>query len=146
MRLLRSRLRQGGRVKTEGWLSLPTRRLMASFGKRVKLSTRGVTELVLEHATPLYLREVGRRLDELLPLLERIRIFEYWGIKPAAHPTLPSRIGTGPGAVVLDPHEHFRLRERALPIMEQLGRYGLSPDRLLALVPTKRHPRSVSCM
>jgi hypothetical protein len=126
----RLRLRLAGRHKLEVWVSGACLKAMAEFGDLGGKQRQQVGELVLERAAPLYLAQVSRRLDTVLPVLRRIRLFEHYGIRPSPTPAAPYRFGHGPQAVVLDPHEYHRCleeRERLRPVFEQLARLGIDP-------------------
>ena len=124
----RARLRLAGRQRIEAWISQARREMMDRFGARGDLPRQGVAELILESATPLYLREVNRRLDLVIPLLQRIRLFERYKVVPRTEPGPPYRIGRGPSAIMLDPHEYHLLlqqREQARAIFQELSRLGI---------------------
>lgn len=79
--------------------------------------------MVMEFATPLYLRELQKRLDRALPLYVEVLKYEHFGVLPS--PTgEPVRIGFGSDAVILDPVEHHRLRETLAPVLAELAKYG----------------------
>ena len=137
VRKFRASLRAGGRARAEVFLTLATKELMNKFGGRTKMSLRKVTDLVMEFATPLYLRELTKLLDEVAPLFTRLREFEYWGVHPSPTPTASVRIGSGPTAVNLDPHEHHKLRAQLIPLLEKLRRYGFPPEKVSAIFPKK---------
>jgi hypothetical protein len=97
-----------------------------------------VAELILTSATPLYLREIDRRLDQLLPMIERMRVFEHYGVVPTEKPGPPLRIHAGNHAVLLDPNELAALLAKTAPLLHQLTRYGLKQTEILAMVPPYR--------
>ncbi len=132
----RARLRAADRRKIEVWISLQRLTLLRSFAKECGCPAIRIAELVMEHATPLYLREVKRRLEVVRPLLAKIKVFEHYGVTLSEHPTAPCRIGAGSDAIILYPHEHFRLRQSAEPLLVQLEHYGMSRAFVRTLVPT----------
>lgn len=136
----RAKLRSSGRIKVEPWITAKTKGLMTEFGRRIGMEVKGVSELILEAATPLYLAEIGRRLDALVPLVERIREFEYYGIRPTPGAAEPVRINGASGPVILDPREYQNLLEKVTPLVAQLQRYGISKSALSKLVPVKKRP------
>jgi len=130
----RARLKAGGKHRIEAWITQSTSDLVESFAARTGSDFSAVLELVLERATPLYLREVTRRLDEIMPLLESLEEYERFGIVPSPQPALPIRINCGEKSRVFDAHECFKLVQKIAPLLSQLGRYGLSKEVLLAQV------------
>jgi hypothetical protein len=96
---------------------------------------KNVAELILTFATPLYLREIDRRLDQLLPMIKRMRVFEHYGVFPSEKPAPPLRIHAGNRAVFLDPTELASLLAKSAPLLHQLNRYGLKQSEILAIEP-----------
>ena len=119
----RARLRESGKAKFEVWLTESRRALIGSFATRIDAPPSRVAQMVMEYATPLYLKELQKRLDRAVPLYLEVLRYEHFGVLPS--PTgLPVRIGFGTDAVIMDPAEHHRLRETLAPVLSELAKYG----------------------
>ncbi len=127
-------------TKVETWITPKTKSLMAAFGARLGLTIKGTAELVLEATTPLYLGELNKKLDALVPLVTRIREYEHYGIKPNPVSAGPVRIVGVSGNVTLDPRDYHSLLEKVSPLVAQLQKSGVSAKSLSKLVPPKKRP------
>jgi len=120
----RARLKQSGKTKFEVWLTESRRTLIGTFATRINTPPSRVAQMVMEFATPLYLRELQKRMDRAIPLYVEVLKYEHYGVLPS--PTgQPVRIGFGTDAIILDPVEHHRLRETLAPVLAELSKYGL---------------------
>jgi hypothetical protein len=139
----RAKLRSSGRTKIELWITPETKALIGDFGKKLRLANKGVADLIMASAAPLYIKTVTKHVDALLPLLSIIREYEYYGIRPSPHPCPPVRISGSKGTVLLSPTEYHRVLEQVAPVVAILRRYGFADNVITNLVPRKPHPLNV---